>query len=536
MIQRVLLVSILVIAAPVLAHAGPGSGSPDGGKLVPDDLPGPQPEVAPHGKLDLPAVPGFELAPAEPGFHAPRELRVRGKRLLGTELKVKGYVTWIYDCPAALAAGNPKATRAQILVAIDKDPTLCERPKLYLGDSKTTPRDVALWVVDVPRPPNKLERVHLPKAELAAWPAVPRVAVGDYVVVTGTWEIRSPHGEHNTDGLIVYKAVERATPSTTPAPASAPAEAASEPAIAVVTKAPLRKPVSEATRNASVGHLNDCNRAVVAHQLDAAIAACAQATQTWDGNHLAWYSGASAHMARSEWPEAVAAVEHAVTQRPDQGMYQLYYGVSLYEAERQRAAQDQARKEGKTPGEVVIDPSTLRLDAARDALLRAVKLAPELWRAHFYLGRVYRDLDDSKRAAEQFTATIAAHPAYRFAYIALIELYRRWDYLDQALAVAVLGTSNVPAADAAELWFEAGAVYDARHADDQAIDAYTRALAGKPDDAASRLSRGQVYLRRGDSANARRDLEEVVKSTDPRMAASKQLANQLLLQLSSKKH
>ena len=533
MIKRVAIVGVLAISATALAG---------GGKLEPDDLPGPLPEVARNAaKVDVPAVPDFALPTTEPGFHGPRELRVHGKPVLGTEIKVKGYITWIYDCPAALASGNPKATRAQILATIDNDPTLCERPKFYLGDARTTPRDASIWVVDVPRPPHKLERQRLPKDELKAWPAVPKLAVGDYVVVTGTWAIQSPHAENNTDGLLVYVGLEHAVPATQgavpAAPASAPAVApAKEPEIVVVTKAPMRKPVDENTRNASVGHLNACNKAIVARQYDAGIAECQAATKAWDGNHLAWYAWASAHMAKSQWPEAKAAVEHAVTLRPDQGMYQLYYGISLYEAEQQQAREDQARKENRKPEEVAVDPAALKLDAARDALLRATKLAPDLWRAHYYLGRVYRDVDDARHAAEQFTETIRTHPSYRFGYIALIELYRRWDYLDQALAVALLGTANVPAQDAAELWFELGMAYDAKHADDKAIEAFGKAISTKPDDTGSKFQRGQIYLRKGDLDNARRDLEDVVKSADPSLAVSKKIATQLLAQIASKKH
>jgi tetratricopeptide (TPR) repeat protein len=525
-IKRVVVVTLVALAArPTLAAP----------KLVPDDLPGPQAEVPSHpAKVDVPAVPAFDLPATEPGFHGPRELRVHGKLALGTELKVRGYVTWSYDCAAALAAGNPKATRAQILVSIDNNPALCEYPKFYLGDAKDTARDSSIWVVDVPRAPNKLERQRLPKDQLAAWPAVPKIAVGDYVIVTGTWAMQSPRGEHNSDGLLIYKAVERATP-TPPVTVTAPA-AVAEPPVTVVTKIPLRLPVSETVRNTSVGKLNECNKAIAARQYDAGIAACDAATQAWSGNHLAWYAWASAHMAKGEWPRATAAVEHAVALRPDQGMYQLYHGIALYEAERQRVREDQAAKEHKKPDEVTVDPSALKLEPARDALLRAIKLAPELWRAHYYLGRVYRDLDDARHEAEQFSLTITTHPAYRFGYIALIELYRRWDYLDQALAIGQLGTANVPAAEAPELWFEVGMAYDAKHADDQAIDAFSKAIAGKPDDVSSKFQRGQIYVRKGDSANARRDLEDVVKSTDPRMASAKQLATQLLARLAAAKH
>jgi len=138
-------------------------------------LRGPGPEVHTSAtKLDLPPVPSLELPPGEPGFHDPFELQVAGKPLLGSDLRVKGYIIWIYDCQKAIA--RPRETPAQVRRRTDEDPTLCERPKLYLGSAKDTPLDRGLWVVDVPRPPNKLEKERLPRAELAAWPAATRRA------------------------------------------------------------------------------------------------------------------------------------------------------------------------------------------------------------------------------------------------------------------------------------------------------------------------------------------------------------------------
>jgi tetratricopeptide (TPR) repeat protein len=217
-------------------------------------------------------------------------------------------------------------------------------------------------------------------------------------------------------------------------------------------------------------------------------------------------------------------------------MYQLYYGISLYEAELQRAKDDQARRENKKPEDITLDPAGLKLDAARDALVRATKLAPTLWRAHYYLGRVYRDLDDPRRAAEQFTQTIAMHPTYRYGYVALIDLYRRWDYIDQALAVANLGTARVPTADVGELWFELGMAYDAKRADAKAIEAFSTAIALRPDDLNAKFQRGQILARRGEVAAARRDLEDVTRSTDPKLVSEKQVANQLLAQIAARKH
>ena len=76
--------------------------------------------------------------------------------------------------------------------------------------------------------------------------------------------------------------------------------------------------------------------------------------------------------------------------------------------------------------------------------------------------------------------------------------------------------------------------YDAKRADDKAIDAFSKAIASRPDDNDSKFQRGQIYLRRGDVANARRDLEDVARSTDAKIAPVRQLATQLLAQIDSK--
>jgi tetratricopeptide (TPR) repeat protein len=213
--------------------------------------------------------------------------------------------------------------------------------------------------------------------------------------------------------------------------------------------------------------------------------------------------------------------------------------MALYEAELQRVRDEQAAREHRDPDEVVIDPAALHVVAARDALFRATRLGPELWRAHYYLGRVYRDLDDARHAAEQFGQAIATHPSYLPPYVALIELYRRWDYVDPALAVATLGTAHVSSTDARALWYEAGMALQAkrasdRRAADQAIEAFDKAIAGDQHDMLAGFLRGQVYLRQGRLADAQRELEQVVRSTDPAVAEVRPVAAGLLRQIARK--
>ena len=80
---------------------------------------------------------------------------------------------------------------------------------------------LSAWVVDVPRPFNKLEIERLPKEELKNPPpdrcdpkkkeTCPVYKVGDQVEVTGMWRMSSPHSERNSDGLLVYKKMKNVT-------------------------------------------------------------------------------------------------------------------------------------------------------------------------------------------------------------------------------------------------------------------------------------------------------------------------------------
>lgn len=352
-----------------------------------------------------------------------------------------------------------------------------------------------------------------------------------------------------------------APPPVGPTRAASPGGATTPPAIAVdppepaPIAAPLRQVVDDSVREISVGYFNACNQANQARRFEAAIVACQAATSAWYGNHLAWYAEASAYLATQNWRDAAAAAAHAVALRPDRAMYQLYYGVALYEAVRQRARTEQARLAQRPPGaanaatgpaasaatppadapavSAALDLSASQLGEAYRALWRAAQLDPGLWRAHYYLGRIYRERNQPRFAAEQLTQAITANPGYRNAYLALIELYQRWNYLDHRIAVAALGAARVAAPDSGDLWFELALAYQAKAAIDPAIAALDRAIAARPGDPLATLERGRLYLDRGDAARARRDLEAVAGSTDPRWAGARQLAAQLLARLAA---
>src|SRR5262249_29666097 len=125
-----------------------------------DKIEGPAAEVKKADvKVDLPAVPPFDLPPASAdGGHSIKELRVKGRKLFDTDITVHGYITWAYDCATAIRQPNESDKDVQDRIdspeIIDKklgkmkgDPTLCERPKFYVGDAKDTPPERSLWVV-----------------------------------------------------------------------------------------------------------------------------------------------------------------------------------------------------------------------------------------------------------------------------------------------------------------------------------------------------------------------------------------------------
>lgn len=187
-------------------------------------------------KVDLPAVPSFDLpAPAGDGSHSVKELRVKNKKLFDSDVTVHGFITWQYDCAAAVR--KPNESDKDLQKRLEEDPTLCERPKFYVGDSKDTPVEKSLWVVDVPRPYHKLEMERMKKGERTLpdrcepkedpkKTICPPYAVGDEVVVTGTFKLSSPHSERNSDGLLVYKKLKNMTQNwETPEGAAQPSNA-----------------------------------------------------------------------------------------------------------------------------------------------------------------------------------------------------------------------------------------------------------------------------------------------------------------------
>jgi tetratricopeptide (TPR) repeat protein len=287
--------------------------------------------------------------------------------------------------------------------------------------------------------------------------------------------------------------------------------------------------------NESKTALNNGNKANGAKQFETAITEYQKAVEKYHDNHLAWYGMGGAEAGKGDWGKSSDAFAVAVQLDDKQPMYQMWYGVSLYEKAVQTAREDQAKKENKKPEEIKPDLTAVNFEKPKQHLEEAVKLNADMWRAHYYLGRIDREQDKPKDAATEFTAAIKANPRESGPYIALGELYRRWDYTDEAIKVTSQGVVNVPGSnEVSDIWFVLGMGYDDKRMDDKAIEAFDKAIETRKDNHKAKFQRGQAYFRKGDMMHAKRDLEDFSKSGGASLEFAKQQASKMLMDIAAK--
>jgi len=288
-------------------------------------------------------------------------------------------------------------------------------------------------------------------------------------------------------------------------------------------------------RGESIKLSNEGTKAYGQKQYETAIEKYLKATERWRDNHVAWYGLAGAYIGKNDWAKASDAMQNAVQVAPEQAMYQMVYGYTLYEKAIFQAREDQARRENKKIEEVQPDLTAVNFEKPMQYLQKAVELNPELWRAHYYIGRIYRDTDKPKEAATSLTKALSYAPTTPAPWVALGELYRKWDYTDQALSVAQQGATVVPGSnEVSDIWYVVGMAYDDKRMDDKAIESFDKALESRPDNHKAKFQRGQAYFRKGDFAKAKKDLEDFSKSGGASVEFAKQQASKMLLDIAAK--
>ncbi|MBP6627939.1 MAG: tetratricopeptide repeat protein [Kofleriaceae bacterium] len=288
-------------------------------------------------------------------------------------------------------------------------------------------------------------------------------------------------------------------------------------------------------KNASIEHMNAGVKALNSKQFESAKNAFEKAVASYRDNHSAHYYLGYANAQRENWTAAVEGFEKAAQIKPEEPMYQLYLGVALYEKALQVAREAAAKAQGKKPQEVEIDVSNLNYESALQHLDAATKKNQELWRAHYFAGRIHRNKENAQQAAESFTKAIQANPFEAAPYIALAELYRQWDYPDQAIQVATIGTQQIPgAAEASNVWFVLGMGHNDKRQDDKAVEAFAKAIESRKDNHKAKFQRGQALFRKGDYDKAKPDLEQFAKSGGQSADFEKAQANKMLMDIAAK--
>jgi tetratricopeptide (TPR) repeat protein len=122
-------------------------------------------------------------------------------------------------------------------------------------------------------------------------------------------------------------------------------------------------------------------------------------------------------------------------------------------------------------------------------------------------------------------------------WVALAELYRAWDYTEQALAVATQGAApNIlpDGNEAGQLWYLVGMAYDDKSLFEKSIEAYTKAVEQRRDLHQAKFQRGQAYYKMGNYPNAKRDLEDFSKTGGASVNFEKAQASKMLMDIAAK--
>ncbi len=168
-----------------------------------------------EANLDLPPVPAFDVPAPQGSTHGPRELRLMGQKLLGTEVEVKGFVTYKYNCltDGGLKGpvGGPDADEKKRLQLIKDEPHLwCFKQWMVLNDTPDGNPKVGLRVTfdDF----DELNKKRISKARVEWLPgekeqlaALDAIKVGDELTITGKFSQSSPLGFGDSRGLLIYK-------------------------------------------------------------------------------------------------------------------------------------------------------------------------------------------------------------------------------------------------------------------------------------------------------------------------------------------
>lgn len=261
--------------------------------------------------------------------------------------------------------------------------------------------------------------------------------------------------------------------------------------------------------NDSIRQANEGIRMYRSGQLNSAEGLLDQATKLADDNDNAWYNLGLVRTELKKWDAAVEAFQGAVKMRGENGKYQYHLGRAYLRTE----------------------PPNNQL--AQQHFEKATELNPKNFKALFFLGKVYAARGKVKEAAEVWTRSASIAPSnFSRSFDELAQLYIRWDFLDEAVAVLNTGVERVTGAkEKAALYFHMGLAQQKQGKPEAAIDSYSKALSAHAGNKNARLQRGMVYAKLKEKEKAIADLEAFVNGGGNGDAYYKAAANQRLFEM-----
>ena len=138
--------------------------------------------------------------------------------------------------------------------------------------------------------------------------------------------------------------------------------------------------------------------------------------------------------------------------------------------------------------------NTPQHDVAIDILQKQLKINPADARAHYLLGTIYKDRENTKLAAASFKSCLEINPNYHPARETLLQLYQKVGLSQQAVDLLEETLEHIPSSNE---YNTIGVMYYRNGEIDQSIDAFRKSLEMNPYDPTPRNNLYQIFRERG---------------------------------------
>lgn len=210
-------------------------------------------------------------------------------------------------------------------------------------------------------------------------------------------------------------------------------------------------------------------------------------------NDLAFYNLAMTHMDLQAYGAAANAMRQAIGVNPTNAMYQDKLASMLLR----------------------LEPPNL--EQAKAALEKCIQLDPALFRAHYRLAQVLKQMGDDQHSVEQYTEAIRRGPRLIEAYVELGDMYDQNGFSQQALQVLRAGLPHaIPGStELARLHHGIGTVLQRQRNYDQAVREFRTAITIAPGSPDTLFSLGWTYSLMDNREEAIRYLNKFLEVAGP---------------------